>query len=191
MSATPPESPYTSRDPSPNRSRSPSPSRSKRDMSNRNKSSGILERILEVLYDIVQNDCRYKVITPRPFRPPNTLQSIILDVAHLLVNQNPYSPGWLYELGMAMIPGFNFFNDFLRTRLLIFYTDFLIPQLMVCQGELIDDDSTIAPSMYHRESNGKTTMNGRFNELLTRKFILYLFSILLYLFIKFIFFCRI
>src|ERR1044072_1023061 len=135
MSATPPESPYASREPSPNRS--PSPSRSKRDMSNRNKSSGILERILEVLNDIVQNDCRYKVITPRPSRPPNALKSIALDVAHLLVNQNPYSPGWLYELGMAMIPGFNFFDDLLRAKLLMFYTDFLIPQLMACRGELI------------------------------------------------------
>src|SRR5437763_10882701 len=118
MPATPPDSPYASRDPSPNRSRSPSPSRSKRDMSNQSK-SGILERILEVLYDIVQNDCRYKVTSPRPFRPPNALQSIVLDVAHLLVNQNPYSPGWLYELGMAMIPGFNIFNDVLRAKLLI------------------------------------------------------------------------
>ncbi|CAI2172830.1 1114_t:CDS:10 [Funneliformis geosporum] len=137
MSATPPESPYASREPSPNRSRSPSPSHTRRDIPNRNKSFGILERILEVLYDIVQNDCRYKVITPRPFRPPHSLHSIVLDVAHLLVEQNPYSPGWLYELGMAMIPGFNFFNDVLHARLLIFYNDVLIPHLMACQRELI------------------------------------------------------
>ncbi|RIA95682.1 hypothetical protein C1645_872613 [Glomus cerebriforme] len=154
MSATPPESPYASRDPSPNRSRSPSPSRSKRDMSNRTKSSGILERILEVLYDIVQNDCRYKIITPRPSRPPNALQSIVLDVAHLLVKQNPYSPGWLYELGMAMIPGFNIFNDILRAKLLIFYADSLIPQLIACQ----DDDVIVATSV-HGKPNGKVTMN--------------------------------
>ncbi|CAG8481558.1 14612_t:CDS:10 [Funneliformis caledonium] len=160
MSATPPDSPYASREHSPNRSRSPSPSRSRRDTPNRNKSFGILERILEVLYDIVQNDCRYKVITPRPFRPPNALQSIVLDIAHLLVDQNPYSPGWLYELGMAIIPGFNFFNDILRARLLIFYTDFLIPHLMACQREFISDDLT---SAYHGKSNGKITMNGRFN----------------------------
>ncbi|EXX76329.1 hypothetical protein RirG_034110 [Rhizophagus irregularis DAOM 197198w] len=160
MSATPPESPYTSRDPSPNRSRSPSPSRSKRDLSNRNKSSGILERILEVLYDIVQNDCRYKVITPRPSRPPNALQSIVLDVAHLLVNQNPYSPGWLYELGMAMMPGFNIFNDVLRAKLLIFYADSLIPQLIACQSDT-SDDIIVASSLRRGKSNGKITTNGR------------------------------
>ncbi|CAB4412992.1 unnamed protein product [Rhizophagus irregularis] len=158
MSATPPESPYTSRDPSPNRSRSPSPSRSKRDLSNRNKSSGILERILEVLYDIVQNDCRYKVITPRPSRPPNALQSIVLDVAHLLVNQNPYSPGWLYELGMAMMPGFNIFNDVLRAKLLIFYADSLIPQLIACQSDA-SDDIIVASSLRRGKSNGKITTN--------------------------------
>lgn len=161
MSATPPESPYASREPSPNRS--PSPSRSKRDTSNRNKSSGILERILEVLYDIVQNDCRYKVTTPRPSCPSNALQSIVLDVAHLLVKQNPYSPGWLYELGMAMIPGFNVFNNILRAKLLIFYADSLIPQLMACQGDLSD----VAPSTHHGRSNGKITTNGRFNEFIT------------------------
>jgi len=171
MSATPPESPYSSRDTSPNRSRSPSPSRSKRDMSNQNKSSGILERILEVLYDIVQNDCRYKITTPRPSRPPNALQSTVLDVAHLLVNQNPYSPGWLYELGMAMIPGFNVFNDVLRAKLLIFYADSFIPQLIACRSEMVDD----APSLHRGKSNGKININGRFNEFITK----FLYNILL------------
>jgi hypothetical protein len=135
-------------------------------MSNRNKNSGILERILEVLYDIVQNDCRYKVTTPRPSRPSNALQSIVLDVAHLLVNQNPYSPGWLYELGMAMIPGFNIFNDVLRAKLLTFYADSLIPQLIACQSDL-NDDIIVAPSLHRGKSNGKIITNGRFNGSIT------------------------
>ncbi|CAG8469783.1 6847_t:CDS:10 [Acaulospora colombiana] len=96
----------------------------------RKKRSGILENILAVLYDIVQNDCRYKVLNPRPLRPPYALHAIVIDVAHLLINQNPNSPAWLYELGMTMIQGFNCFGDSMRSRLLEFYGDFLIPQLM-------------------------------------------------------------
>ncbi|CAG8540918.1 11607_t:CDS:2, partial [Scutellospora calospora] len=121
------KSPYASRDPSPNRSRTPYPS-------NQKKSPGILEIILEILHDMVQNDCRYKVMNPRLARPPNALQAIILDVAHLLINQNPHSSGWLYELGMTLIPGFNCFSDALRSRLLKFYSDFLIPQLISLQS---------------------------------------------------------
>ncbi|CAG8479015.1 10493_t:CDS:2 [Cetraspora pellucida] len=120
-------SPYASRDPSPSRSHSPY-------SSNKKKSPGILEIILEVLDDMVQNDCRYKVLNPRLTRPPNALQSIVLDVGHLLINQNPHSANWLYELGMTLIPGFNCFSDALRSRLLKFYSDFLIPQLKSLQN---------------------------------------------------------
>ncbi|CAG8469401.1 8345_t:CDS:10, partial [Diversispora eburnea] len=104
---TPSESPNISRDASPNQSRSTSPLRKNRNKKKSN--SGILYKILEVFYDIVQNDCRYKVHNPRPLRPPNALHLIVLDVAHLLINQNSSSPSWLYEIGMTMIPGFNCF----------------------------------------------------------------------------------
>nr|CAG8533934.1 14864_t:CDS:10 [Entrophospora candida] len=140
--ATPPESPFSSRDPSPNRGRSPSPSRYIQDIPFIKKGSTILNSILEVLYDIVHNDCRYKITSPRPTRPPNALQAITLDVAHLLVNQNPYSPVWLYELGMTMLPGFNYFGDVLRSKLLIFYIDFLLEHLVACQYDFIIENST-------------------------------------------------
>ncbi|CAJ0746089.1 13491_t:CDS:2 [Entrophospora sp. SA101] len=140
--ATPPESPFSSRDPSPNRGRSPSPSRYIQDIPFIKKGSTILNSILEVLYDIVHNDCRYKITSPRPTRPPNALQAITLDVARLLVNQNPYSPVWLYELGMTMLPGFNYFGDVLRSKLLIFYIDFLLEHLVACQYDFIIENST-------------------------------------------------
>ncbi|RIB13957.1 hypothetical protein C2G38_2097116 [Gigaspora rosea] len=142
-------SPYASRDPSP--SRSPHPS-------NKKKSPGILEIILEILNDMVQNDCRYKITTPRLIRPPNALQSVILDVAHLLINQNPHSPSWLYELGMALIPGFNCFSDALRSRLLKFYSDFLIPQLISLQNNHLNDAND-AVSKLVSNNNVNSTVN--------------------------------
>ncbi|CAG8570339.1 6834_t:CDS:10 [Dentiscutata erythropus] len=141
-------SPYASRDPSPSRSNSPYPS-------NKKKSPGILEIILEILNDMVQNDCRYKVTNPRLIRPPNALQAIILDVAHLLINQNPHSSSWLYELGMALIPGFNCFSDPLRSRLLKFYSDFLIPQLISLQTGHIN----AAVSSLISKNNANSTVN--------------------------------
>ncbi|CAG8640384.1 3665_t:CDS:2, partial [Ambispora leptoticha] len=125
---SPPDSPYSSREPSPTRSRSPSPTRSA------SSDAAILDRIIQVLGDIVQNDCRYKISMPRPLRPPNSLQIIALDVAFLLIDQNPYSPRWLYELGMTMLSAFIFFEDKLKGKLLSFYGRTLLPQLMACGG---------------------------------------------------------
>jgi hypothetical protein len=61
---------------------------------------------------------------------------------------------------MAMIPGFNVFNNVLRAKLLIFYADSLIPQLMACRG----DDIIVT---HHGRSNEKIAINGRFNEFIT------------------------
>ncbi|CAG8457974.1 9817_t:CDS:10 [Paraglomus occultum] len=126
---TPPESPYSSRTHSPNRSRSPSPTRFG------GKASTVLDRILDILSDIIYNDCRYKNLSPRPFRPPYTLQLEVIDVAILLIDQNPYSPKWLYELGTTMMAGFVYFSEGMLSKLLTFYATSLIPQLMACKGQ--------------------------------------------------------
>src|SRR6185312_7852983 len=125
-----PESPYSSRAHSPNRSRSPSPTRFG------GKASAVLDRILDILSDIIYNDCRYKNLSPRPSRPPYTLQLEVIDVAILLIDQNPYSPKWLYELGTTMLAGFVYFSEGMLSKLLTFYATLLIPQLMACKGQM-------------------------------------------------------
>ncbi|KAG9290997.1 hypothetical protein G9A89_012869 [Geosiphon pyriformis] len=163
IAISPPDSPYSSQEPSPTRSRSPSPTRA----------SGfgysdiaILDRIMDVLSDIVQNDCRYKVSLPRPSRPSYALQTIALDVAFLLIDQNPYSSRWLYELGMSMLSGFNTFEDGLRRKLLIFYGNFLLPQLIGCSNgmgrkNLSHESSSDTYNQHQNNLGGNREIRGR------------------------------
>ena len=130
---------------------------------------------MEVLYDIVHNDCRYKITSPRPTRPPNALQAVTLDVAHLLVNQNPYSPVWLYELGMTMLPGFNYFGDVLCSKLLIFYTDFLLENLIACQYDFVIENSFDEKSSNHFDGHSERLLNG----ILFYFFLAFSFSLLI------------
>ncbi|CAG8454894.1 2892_t:CDS:10 [Ambispora gerdemannii] len=101
--------------------------------------------------------CKFSGITfgDRPLRPPNALQMIVLDVAFLLIDQNPYSPRWLYELGMTMLSAFVCFEDILKGKLLVFYGKSLLPRLMACNG--MELNNAINGNLgVNRENRGRT-----------------------------------
>lgn len=115
----------------------------------------MFERILSTLDDLVLNDCRYKSSSPKPSRPPYTLQSVIVDIAIVLVDLCD-DPFYLYAVGITMLPGFDSFGDLmLLCKLLGFYMDKLIPKLIQCKRE----GSTTCPSSaaHTYNDNGTTT----------------------------------
>jgi hypothetical protein len=81
---------------------------------------------LSVLTSIVAEDCRYKINSPRPSRPPNALQALTINVAQFLIHANRHDPRVISQIGFAMIPAFSTFHPELHPRLLSFFEENLI-----------------------------------------------------------------
>ena len=62
---------------------------------------------------------------PRPFRPPNSLQAISLDIALLLVHMHATSHAVISQVGFALLPAFTTFKDEMYPRLLLFFESML------------------------------------------------------------------
>lgn len=102
----------------------------------KSSSQSDLAKILDLLSDVIQNDCRFRVAQPRPSRPPAALQSVVLDLATLLVKQDPLNPPWLYDLGIVMLPAFDCFEQgAMMGRVVAFYIDWIVPQLIASKEE--------------------------------------------------------
>ncbi|KZO98231.1 hypothetical protein CALVIDRAFT_36906 [Calocera viscosa TUFC12733] len=83
----------------------------------------LFHQCVSLLSELIANDCRFMVSHFRPSRPPNTLQSLCIDVAQcLLVSQkgNASAKG-VYEVGLAMVPAFESFPSSMRGRLCGFF----------------------------------------------------------------------
>ncbi|KAI9478247.1 MAG: hypothetical protein EXX96DRAFT_241867 [Benjaminiella poitrasii] len=104
-------------------------------MSPRNKKKSDFETILHVLSDIILNDSRFKTANPKPSRPPYTMQTILIDIALILV-QIRDDPSGLYHIGTVFLPAFESFSDGqMLGKLLSFFLDNLLPKLMQCKDE--------------------------------------------------------
>ena len=100
------------------RSRSPSPS----PMHARPiQASELLFSCISILASVVLEDCRYKIASPRPSRPPNALQSLTLDVAQFLLHTHAHHPHIIAKIGFAIIPAFTTFQPEMHGRLLNFF----------------------------------------------------------------------
>lgn len=86
----------------------------------------LLSLCLSVLTSVVAEDCRYKIISPRPSRPPNALQALTINVAQLLIHANRHDARVISQIGFAMIPAFSTFHPELHPRLLSFFEENLI-----------------------------------------------------------------
>ncbi|KAL9542636.1 hypothetical protein MBANPS3_008515 [Mucor bainieri] len=93
------------------------------------------ETILHVLSDIVLNDSRFKTANPKPSRPPYTMQTILIDIALLLVQMRDDSAG-LYHIGTVFLPAFEAFSDgHMLGKLLSMFLDNLLPKLIKIKDE--------------------------------------------------------
>lgn len=103
------------------RSRSPSPGRGKQV-----QAPELLSLSISILASVVLEDCRYKISSPRPSRPPNALQALSLDTAQYLLHAHRHDPQIISRIGFAMIPAFSTFQPEMHTRLLAFFEDGVI-----------------------------------------------------------------
>lgn len=86
-------------------------------------------RCIAVLADIIAEDCRYKVLSPRPATPPYALQAICLDVALALIEAEP-QPQTMAAVGFAVLPAFDTFAAGLYPRLVAFFEDGLVRRML-------------------------------------------------------------
>ena len=108
----------SSRSKSGRRSRSSSPLRGR---SGRLPAPNLLANSVSVLASIVSEDCRFQVTAPRPSRPPNALQSVVLDAAGYLLHMNRRNPKVVSQIGFALLPAFYTFRPEMHIRLLAFF----------------------------------------------------------------------
>lgn len=97
------------------RSRSASPLRRKL------PAPDLLAHSISILASIVAEDCRFQVTTPRPSRPPNALQSVVLDAAGYLLHMNRHNPKVVSQIGFALLPAFYTFRPEMHLKLLTFF----------------------------------------------------------------------
>jgi len=108
----------SSRSRSGRRSRSPSPLRGR---VTRTPAPDLLAHSVAILASIVSEDCRFHITAPRPSRPPNALQSVVLDAAGYLLHMNRRNPRVVSQIGFALLPAFYTFRPEMNVKLLAFF----------------------------------------------------------------------
>ena len=117
------------------------------------KSSSSFENIIATLDDLVLNDCQYSTANPRPSRPSYSMQSILIDVATVLVTLCNDTT-LLSVIGTTMVPAFNSFPEGpLLGKLLGFFLDILVPRLSQCKAQCEKQYSTA--NTENRHTQGK------------------------------------
>jgi len=100
----------------------------------------LLCQCMSILSSIVSEDCRFKIASPRPSRPPYALQALTLDVAQFLIHSQSRDPKIISRIGFALIPAFVTFREAMQTRLLAFFEGAIIrgtlEELRYIQGNL-------------------------------------------------------
>jgi hypothetical protein len=102
-------------------SRSPSPV-----PGNQYQAPELLCQCISILSSIVSEDCRFKIASPRPSRPPYALQALTLDVAQFLIHSQRQDPGIISRIGFALIPAFVTFREAMQIRLFTFFETVVI-----------------------------------------------------------------
>lgn len=117
----------------------------------------LLSLCIYVLGSIVSEDCRYKVASPRPSRPPSTLQALTLNIAQFLAQVHRNDSQVISQIAFAMIPAFSTFDAQMHPRLLIFFETTIVrpvlSNLKQLQGK-VDMSTSIENCKY--DSNKKT-----------------------------------
>ena len=90
----------------------------------------LLSQCISILASIIAEDCRYKISAPRPSRPPNSLQFISLDIAKFLLHTHRHDPRVISQVGFALLPAFLTFGPEMHTRLLGFFDDGVLGNLL-------------------------------------------------------------
>ncbi|KAJ7582678.1 hypothetical protein C8J56DRAFT_1167735 [Mycena floridula] len=104
----------------PSRSRSPSPAHGE------DRAAEILTQCISILSSVVLEDCRFKIASHRPSRPPNALQAVTLEIARFLLHIHQRTPSIVSQIGFAIIPAFSTFSPEMFPRLLQFFEECIL-----------------------------------------------------------------
>src|ERR1700683_4740358 len=80
----------------------------------------LLSRCISVLASVVSEDCRFKISSPSPSRPPNSLHAVVLAGAQFLIETQRHDPKIISQIAFALIPAFSTFPIEMQPRLLAF-----------------------------------------------------------------------
>ncbi|KAF9533011.1 hypothetical protein CPB83DRAFT_806739 [Crepidotus variabilis] len=101
----------------------------------------LLSVCISILASVVSEDCRYRVASPRPSRPPNMLQALTLNIAQFLAHTHRHDPEVIAQISFAMIPAFSAFEPQMHIRLITFFDISIIRgalfSLKLLQGQSI------------------------------------------------------
>ena len=86
----------------------------------------LLAQCISVLASIISEDCRFEISSPRPSKPPNALQALVLDVSQLLLHENDSDPAVVSQIVFTLIPAFSTFGAEMHTRLLAFFEQSIV-----------------------------------------------------------------
>lgn len=111
-------------------SRSRSPSIGFSDSEGVVRAPQLLSQCISILASVIAEDCRFKIAAPRPSRPPNSLQFAVLDVARFLLHTHRHDPRIISQIGSALLPAFLTFSPEMHTRLLGFFDDSVVGNLL-------------------------------------------------------------
>jgi len=127
-----------SRSKSSRRSQSPSPLRGR---VSKLSAPDLLAHSISILASIVSEDCRFQITAPRPSRPPNALQSVVLDAAGYLLHMNRRNSKVVSQIGFALLPAFYTFRPEMHTKLLAFFDTMvmrpMLESLREAQGNIL------------------------------------------------------
>lgn len=96
----------------------------------------LLSLCVSILASVITEDCRYKIAMPRPSRPPNALQILILNIAQFLIHVHRHDPRVVSRIAFAMIPAFYTFPPQMRIRLLYFFETSIVRLVLQDPGRL-------------------------------------------------------
>lgn len=144
------------------RSRSTSPLRGR---VGRVPAPDLLAHSISTLASIVAEDCRFQITAPRPSRPPNALQSLVLDAAGYLLHMNRHNPRVASQIGFALLPAFYTFRPEMHLKLLTFFdvmiTRPMLESLREAQGNgLVEGGSPKPPDFFHTPTKAPSPREG-------------------------------
>ncbi|KAI0670290.1 hypothetical protein C8Q78DRAFT_114403 [Trametes maxima] len=111
-------------------SRSRSPSVGRESEPGAVRAPQLLSQCISILASVITEDCRFKISSPRPSRPPNSLQAVTLDVAQFLLHAHRHDPRVISQIGFALLPAFLTFSPEIHTRLLSFFDDGVLGNIL-------------------------------------------------------------
>ena len=113
------------------RSRSASPSRK-----TYVKAPELLSECISILSSIVLEDCRYQISAPKPSRPSFSLQNLTLDISQFLLHVHRNNPRTVSQIALAIIPAFHTFPRVMHSRLLQFFEEGVLGEMLDQLGRL-------------------------------------------------------